>query len=528
MQKETSSNITPIDFEQALHERYLAYALSTIMSRSLPDVRDGLKPVHRRLIYAMHQLRLNPTTGFKKCARVVGDVMGKFHPHGDAAIYGALVRLAQDFSVRYPLIEGQGNFGNIDGDGAAAMRYTEARLSQVSMSLMEGLDENAVDFRPTYDGEGEEPIVFPAAFPNLLANGSTGIAVGMATSIPPHNVDEICQALILLIDQPDATIEQILTVMPGPDFPTGGILTENADTLLKAYETGRGSFRVRARFEVEEVKGGGYRIVVTEVPYQVEKSKLIEKIANLLNEKRLPFLDDIIDESADDIRLVLQPKSRNVEPNVLMESLFRLTDLEVRISLNMNALDGHNVPKVMSLKEVLRAFLDHRFVVQDRRSRHRLEQIASRLEILAGYLVVYLNLDEVIQIIREEDDPKAVFQERFNLTVNQVEAILNMRLRSLRKLQEIEIRQEFDGLEKEKKSLEQLLSSSKLQWKQIHKEIEGLRKTFGQETVLGRRRTTLMQAPEPVVVPLVDTMEVEYVTVVFSAKNWLRSVKGHT
>ena len=528
MQKETSSNITPIDFEQALHERYLAYALSTIMSRSLPDVRDGLKPVHRRLIYAMHQLRLNPTTGFKKCARVVGDVMGKFHPHGDAAIYGALVRLAQDFSVRYPLIEGQGNFGNIDGDGAAAMRYTEARLSQVSMSLMEGLDENAVDFRPTYDGEGEEPIVFPAAFPNLLANGSTGIAVGMATSIPPHNVDEICQALILLIDQPDATIEQILTVMPGPDFPTGGILTENADTLLKAYETGRGSFRVRARFEVEEVKGGGYRIVVTEVPYQVEKSKLIEKIANLLNEKRLPFLDDIIDESADDIRLVLQPKSRNVEPNVLMESLFRLTDLEVRISLNMNALDGHNVPKVMSLKEVLRAFLDHRFVVQDRRSRHRLEQIASRLEILAGYLVVYLNLDEVIQIIREEDDPKAVFQERFNLTVNQVEAILNMRLRSLRKLQEIEIRQEFDGLEKEKKSLEQLLSSSKLQWKQIHKEIEGLRKTFGQETVLGRRRTTLMQAPEPVVVPLVDTIEVEDVTVVFSAKNWLRSVKGHT
>ncbi|RZI45517.1 DNA topoisomerase IV subunit A [Candidatus Finniella inopinata] len=527
MQKETSTNITPIDFEQALHERYLAYALSTIMSRSLPDVRDGLKPVHRRLIYAMQQLRLNPTTGFKKCARVVGDVMGKFHPHGDAAIYGALVRLAQDFSVRYPLIEGQGNFGNIDGDGPAAMRYTEARLSQVAMTLMEGLEENAVDFRPTYDGEGEEPIVFPAAFPNLLANGATGIAVGMATSIPPHNLDEICQALTLLIDQPEASIEQILAVMPGPDFPTGGILTENADILLKAYETGRGSFRVRARFEVEEIKGGGYRIVITEVPYQVEKSKLIEKIANLLNEKKLPFLDDVIDESADDIRLVLQPKSRNVEPNVLMESLFRLTDLEVRIPLNMNALDGHNVPRVMSLKEVLQAFLDHRFVVQERRSRHRLEQIASRLEILAGYLVVYLNLDEVIQIIRDEDDPKAVLQERFSLTPNQVEAILNMRLRSLRKLQEIEIRQEFDGLEKEKKSLEQLLSSLKLQWKQIHKEIQGLRKTFGQETVLGRRRTTIMSAPDPVVVPLVDTIEVEDVTVVFSAKSWLRSVKGH-
>jgi topoisomerase-4 subunit A len=527
MTERTSANITPVDFEQALHERYLSYALSTIMARSLPDVRDGLKPVHRRLIYAMHQLRLNPETGFKKCARVVGDVMGKFHPHGDAAIYGALVRLAQDFSVRYPLIEGQGNFGNIDGDAAAAMRYTEARLSKVAMALMEGLDENAVEFRSTYDGEGEEPMVFPAAFPNLLANGATGIAVGMATSIPPHNVDEICQALILLIEKPEASIEELLTVLPAPDFPTGGILAENPETLLKAYQTGRGSFRVRARWEVETLKGGGYRIIVTEIPYQVEKSKLIEKIATLLNEKKLLLLDDITDESADDIRLVLQPKSRNVEAAVLMESLFRLTDLEVRVPLNMNALDGQNIPRVMSLKEVLKAFLDHRFVVQERRSRYRLEQIANRLEILSGYLITYLNLDEVIRIIRDEDDAKSALIQRFNLTVNQVEAILNMRLRSLRKLQEIEIRQEYEALQKEQAVLEQLLASTKLRWKSIRQQIESLRKNFGQHTDIGRRRTTITHAPEAIVVPLVDTIEAENVTVVFSLKNWLRCVKGH-
>lgn len=524
--KQSSSEIVPVDFQEALHERYLAYALSTIMSRSLPDVRDGLKPVHRRLIYAMHQLRLNPSTGFKKCARVVGDVMGKFHPHGDAAIYGALVRLAQEFSVRYPLIEGQGNFGNVDGDGPAAMRYTEARLSPVSMALMDGLEENAVDFRPTYDGEGEEPIVFPAAFPNLLANGATGIAVGMATSIPPHNLDEICQGLILLIDDPKASVAEILALMPGPDFPTGGLLTENPETLLKAYETGRGTFRVRARFCVEDFKGGSYRIIIQEIPYQVEKSKLIERIATLLNDKKLPLLEDIIDESADDIRLVLQPKSRNVDPSVLMESLFRLTDLESRVSLNMNVLDHQNVPRVMSLKEILQSFLDHRFVVQERRSRHRLEQIETRLEILSGYLVVYLNLDEVIRIIRDEDDPKLVLQERFGLTPNQVEAILNMRLRSLRKLQEIEIRQEFDNLEREKRSLEQLLSSPKLQAKRIRGDLESLRRTFGQNTPLGKRRTTIMSAPDPVVVPLVDTVEREDVTVVLSAKNWLKCVKG--
>ncbi len=528
MTDQVSSKIVPVDFEQALHERYLAYALSTIMSRSLPDVRDGLKPVHRRLIFAMHQLRLNPTGGFKKCARVVGDVMGKFHPHGDAAIYGALVRLAQDFSVRYPLIEGQGNFGNIDGDGAAAMRYTEARLSQIAMALMEGLEENAVDFRPTYDGEGEEPVVFPAAFPNLLANGATGIAVGMATSIPPHNVDEICQALCLLIDQPNATLEQILALLPGPDFPTGGVLVENKDTISKAYESGRGSFRIRARWQVEEIKGGSYRLLIIEIPYQVEKSKLIEKIADLLNDKKLPLLDDIVDESADDIRLVLYPKSRNVEAVLLMESLFRLTDLEVRVPLNMNALDGQNVPRVMSLKEVLQAFLDHRFEVQKRRSHHRLDQITNRLEILAGYLIAYLNLEEVIRIIRDEDDAKTVMKQRFNLTDNQVEAILNMRLRSLRKLQEIEIRQEYDALQQEKKSLEKLLSDSKLQWHTIRQQLEGLRQTFSQDTVLGRRRTTIEQAPASIIVPFADPIEQEDVTVICSAKNWLRCVKGHT
>lgn len=528
MEERPFPNISPIDFEQALHERYLAYALSTIMSRSLPDVRDGLKPVHRRLIYAMHQLRLNPENGFKKCARVVGDVMGKFHPHGDAAIYGALVRLAQNFSVRYPLIEGQGNFGNIDGDDAAAMRYTEARLSKVAMALMEGLEENAVDFRPTYDNEGEEPIVFPSAFPNLLANGATGIAVGMATSIPPHNVDEICQALFLLIENPETSVEDILTVLPAPDFPTGGILTENPDTILKAYQTGRGSFRLRARWEAEEMKGGGYRIIITEIPYQVEKSKLIEKIALLLNDKKLPLLGDIIDESADDIRLTLQPKSRNIETSVLMESLFRLTDLEIRVPLNMNALDGHNVPKVMSLKEVLQAFLNHRFIVQERRSRHRLEQIASRLGILSGYLIAYVNLDEVIRIIREEEDAKTTLMQRFGLTTDQAEAILNMRLRSLRKLQEIEIRQEYEGLKKEQDGLEQLLASTKQQWKRIRQQVEIIRKNFGQHTDNGRRRTTLMSAPEAVIVPMVDTIEAEDVTIICSAKNWLRCVKGHT
>lgn len=520
-------SIHDITFEKALGDRYLSYALSTIISRSLPDVRDGLKPVHRRLIYAMQQLKLNPNSSFKKSARVVGDVMGKFHPHGDQAIYDALVRLAQDFSVRYPLIDGQGNFGNIDGDNPAAMRYTEARLTEVSILLMEGLDENAIDFRPTYDGDTEEPIVFPAAFPNLLANGASGIAVGMATSIPPHNVAELCQALIHLIEHPTATISDLMGFIPGPDLPTGGIMVEPPESILKSYETGRGSFRVRARWESEQLKGGGYQIVVTEIPYQVGKSKLIEKIADLLSDKKLPLLDDIRDESADDIRLVLVPKSRNVDPDVLMESLFRHTDLESRISLNMNALDGGKTPRVMSLKEVLQAFLNHRKEVLIRRSTHRLEQIRHRLELLDGYLIAYLNLDEVIQIIREEDDPKAVLMTRFDLTEVQAEAILNMRLRSLRKLQEIEIRKEHADLCQEQEKLNKLLGSDSLQWKHIKSETKDVEKRFGLETPLGKRRTTLAEAPKVVIIPIEAVIEREDITIICSKKGWIRCVKGH-
>jgi topoisomerase-4 subunit A len=524
---DNDESIQNVDFEKALGDRYLAYALSTIMSRSLPDVRDGLKPVHRRLVYAMQQLHLNPSSGFKKCARVVGDVMGKFHPHGDAAIYGAMVRLAQDFSVRYPLIDGQGNFGNIDGDSAAAMRYTEARLSEAAVSLMEGLTENAVDFRPTYDNEGEEPVVFPATFPNLLANGSSGIAVGMATSIPPHNLDELCEALIYLIDNPNATIDELVNLVPGPDFPTGGILVEARENILRAYETGRGSFRLRAKWQVEEQKGGLYRIIVTEIPYQVEKSKLIEKIATLLSDKKLPLLDDVQDESTDDIRMVLVPKTRNVDPDMLMESLFRVTDLDVRISLNMNVLDHNNVPKVMSIKEVLQAFLHHRLVVLRRRTEHRLAHIGNRLEILLGYLIAYLNIDEVIAIIRDEDNPKDVMMVRFKLTENQVEAILNMRLRSLRKLQEIEIRQEHDALSKEQEDLKGLLENPKKQWKNIQKDFVGIQKKFGKDTVLGRRRTELADAPTAIELPDFNAIDKEDVTVICSDKNWIRTIKGH-
>jgi topoisomerase-4 subunit A len=485
-----TQSVNDISFEQALSERYLAYALSTITSRSLPDVRDGLKPVHRRLIYAMQQLRLNPNSSFKKSARVVGDVMGKFHPHGDQSIYDALVRQAQDFSMRYPLIDGQGNFGNIDGDNAAAMRYTEARLTEVASLLMEGIDEDAIDYRATYDGESEEPIVFPAAFPNLLANGSNGIAVGMATSIPPHNLSELCQGLMLLIDKPNATVADLIALIPGPDFPTGGILVEGNDSILKSYETGRGSFRLRARWETEQVKGGTYRIIVTEIPYQVGKSKLIEKIAELLSEKKLPLLADIIDESTEDVRLVLEPKSRTVDPEVMMESLFRHTDLETRISLNMNVLDGGKNPKVMDLKQVLQAFLNHRREILTRRSQYRLKQITDRLEILEGYLVAYLNIDEVIRIIREEDEPKPIMMARFKLTDTQSEAILNMRLRSLRKLQEIEIRQEHTALTQEHADLTDLVQSPAKQWKRIKTDLKAIEKRFGQNTPLGARRTT--------------------------------------
>ncbi len=522
-----SDTIHNVDFEKALGERYLSYALSTIISRSLPDVRDGLKPVHRRLIYAMQQLRLNPNSPFKKSARVVGDVMGKFHPHGDAAIYDALVRLAQDFSVRYPLIDGQGNFGNIDGDNAAAMRYTEARLTAVATLLMEGIDENAIDFRTTYDGESEEPLVFPAAFPNLLANGATGIAVGMATSIPPHNVAEICQALIHLIEKPNATVRDLVQFIPAPDFPTGGTLVEHQESLVKAYETGRGSFRLRAKWEVEPQKSGVYQVVITQIPYQVNKSKLIEKIANLLSDKKLPLLDDILDESADDIRIVLQPKSRNVAPEVLMESLFRQTDLENRIPLNMNVLDGGRIPRVMSLKQVLQAYLDHRQVVLTRRTAHRLTQITNRLELLAGYLIAYLNIDEVIRIIREEDEPKMIMVQKFNLTDNQVEAILNMRLRSLRKLQEFEIQKEYQELSTEQEKLTQLLETPNLQWKRIKKDIKDLEKTYGAETTLGKRRTLIAEPTDVVIVPIEAVIEREDLTIICSAKGWIRAIKGH-
>jgi topoisomerase-4 subunit A len=511
--------------KDALSERYLAYALSTIMSRSLPDVRDGLKPVHRRLIYAMHQLRLDPTAGFKKCARVVGDVMGKYHPHGDASIYDAMVRMAQDFAARYPLVEGQGNFGNIDGDNPAAMRYTEARLTQVAQAMLAGIDEDAVDFRPTYDGEESEPIVLPGAFPNLLANGAAGIAVGMATSIPPHNAGEICAAAIHLIQNPNATTADLLRHMPGPDFPTGGILVEDASAILTAYESGRGGFRLRAKWEVEKGKHGTWSIVVTEIPYQVQKSRLIEQVAQLMEDKKLPFLGDIRDESSDIIRLVLEPKTRGVEPEVLMETVFRATALETRFPLNMNVLDSTRTPRVMGLSEVIRSWLDHRHEVLVRRSNHRLTAIERRLEILDGYLLVYLNLDEVIRIIREEEHPKPRLIDRFSLSDVQAEAILNMRLRSLRRLEEMEIRKEHKSLSKELKDLRALLSNDKLRWVRITEELEDTRKKFGSGP-LGDRRTELGTAPAPVDVNTDAFVEREAITVILSEKGWIRAVKG--
>ena len=511
----------------ALGERYLSYALSTIMARSLPDVRDGLKPVHRRLLYAMRQLRLEPGSGFKKSARVVGDTMGQFHPHGDQSIYDAMVRMAQDFAQRYPLVDGQGNFGNIDGDNAAAMRYTEARLTEAAGLMLAEIDNDTVDFRQTYDGENAEPIVLPAAFPNLLANGAQGIAVGMATSIPPHNVAEICDALQHLIKTPNARVETLINLMPGPDFPTGGILSETRETIVEAYKTGRGSLRVRARWEVEELKGGAWQIVVTEIPYQVAKSKLIEKIAELLQEKKLPFLDDIQDESAADVRVVLTPKSRNVEPEHLMEQMFRLTDLEIRFGLNMNVLGADQVPRVMSLAEVLRAYLDHRREVLQRRSRHRLAEIERRLEILEGYLIVYLNIDAVIRIIRTEDDPKAVMIKKWKLTDLQADAILNMRLRALRKLEEIEIKTEHKNLTNEKRDLNALLKDEGRQWEKINGEIGELKKSYGPKTELGRRRTELGEAPSAEIIPLEALIEREPVTVICSQKGWIRAMKGH-
>src|SRR5271168_3561604 len=519
--------IRNVDFAEALGERYLSYALSTIMSRSLPDVRDGLKPVHRRILHAMQQLRLDPASGYKKCARVVGDVIGKFHPHGELAVYDALVRLAQDFSQRYPLVDGQGNFGNIDGDNAAAMRYTESRLSAVAQAMLDGIDEDAVDFRPTYDGEDSEPVVLPGRFPNLLANGSSGIAVGMATSIPPHNVGELCAALLHLIEQPACAVGELHARIPGPDFPTGGILIEPPESMRQAYETGRGSFRLRARWTTEALSHGLYQIVVTEVPFQVQKARLIEKIAALLEEKKLPLLADIRDESTEDVRLVLEPKTRNVEAEMLMEQLFRLTELEVRVPLNLNVLDPAGVPRVMSLKEALQAFLDHRREVLLRRSRHRLAAVARRIEILRGQIVVYVNLDEVIRIIREDDDPKAVMMARWELSEVQAEAILNLRLRALRRLEEIAIRKEIDALSTEEAGLTRLLDSERRKWRAVAKEVRETAAEFGGDTALGRRRTALAEAPMAVEIPAEALIEREPVTVLCSVKGWVRAVKGH-
>ncbi|MBX8824791.1 DNA topoisomerase IV subunit A [Ochrobactrum sp. SFR4] len=521
-------HVETVDLKSALEERYLAYALSTIMHRALPDVRDGLKPVHRRIMHAMRLLRLNPGSSYAKCARIVGDVMGKFHPHGDASIYDALARLAQDFAVRYPLVDGQGNFGNIDGDNPAAMRYTEARMTEVASLLLEGITENAIDFRPTYNEEDEEPVVLPGAFPNLLANGSSGIAVGMATNIPPHNVAELCDAALLLIRNPQATVEELVQIVQGPDLPTGGVLVEPKENILEAYRTGRGAFRVRAKWEKEDLGRGTWVVVITEIPYQVQKSRLIEKIAELLLAKKLPLLDDIRDESAEDIRIVLEPKNRTVDPELLMESLFKLTELESRISLNMNVLSHGKVPNVLSLGGVLKEWLEHRKEVLQRRSQFRLNEIEKRLEILGGYLIAYLNLDEVIRIIREEDEPKQELMRTFSLTDMQAESILNMRLRSLRKLEEFEIRKEFDGLTLEKAQLEELLGSEIKQWKAISGEIKKVRETYGPETPLGKRRTQFAEAPSHDLEDIHQAMiEREPVTIVVSEKGWMRAMKGH-
>ncbi len=525
----TTSNVIDQPFVNLLADKYLAYALSTIMSRSLPDVRDGLKPVHRRVLFAMSQLKLDPKDPPKKSARVVGDVIGKFHPHGDQSVYDALVRLAQDFSVRYPLVDGQGNFGSIDGDNAAAMRYTESRLTETAQRLLDGIDENAIDLRATYDGDTMEPIVLPANFPNLLANGSSGIAVGMATNIPPHNVAEICDALTLMLDH-EPTDKELLKCIPGPDFPTGGILIEPRENILTAYQTGRGSFRLRARWEVEELKGGNYQIIVTEVPYQIQKSKLIEQIANLINDKKLPLLENIDDQSAEDIRVVFTPKSRAIDAAVLMESLFRATDLEIRFPLNMNVLDHGVIPRVMPLRDVLRAYLDHRRTVLQRTSAFRLEKITLRMEVLAGYLIVYLNIDKVIHIIRTEDEPRPKLMKAFTLTENQAEAILNMRLRSLRKLEEMEMRREHDTLAAQKDALEKLLASEKRQWSAIGKEIDDLRIAYDPKSSLGKRRTKITAAPDVTALEqqLDDALTVrDPITIICSDKGWIRTMKGH-
>ena len=524
---EQEEKIRDVQLKEELSKRYLSYAMSTIVARSLPDVRDGLKPVHRRLLYAMRQLHLDPKTGYKKCARVVGDVIGKYHPHGDTAVYGAMVRLAQDFSVRYPLVDGQGNFGNIDGDGAAAMRYTEARLTEFAMAMMEGLNENAVDFIDTYDGEESEPVVMPSMVPNLLCNGSSGIAVGMATNIPPHNLSEVCDALLYMIEKPDCDEESLVRRVKGPDFPTGGVIIDPFATIVENYKQGKGAFRIRAKWEKEELSHGQYQIVVKEIPYQVIKSKLIEKIAQRLSEKKVPLLADVRDESAQDVRIVLEPKNRTVDAELLMEHLFKQTELESKFNMNMNVLDCDGVPRVMSLSEVLRAFLDHRHIVLQRRTRYRLEKISARLEILSGYLIAYVNLDEIIRIIREEDDAKAMMMKEFNLTDNQAEAILNMKLRSLRKLEEHEIKAEFEELSAEKDGLEALLADEGKRWQALAEEIKQIKEKFGKKTALGRRRTEFAEAPADVEITIEALVEKEPITVILSEKGWIRSMKGH-
>ena len=528
MSDQTSAeNIEEIELSNALGERYLAYALSTITARSLPDGRDGLKPVHRRLLYAMRQLRLDPESGFKKCARVVGDVIGKYHPHGDVAVYDALVRLAQDFAVRYPLVEGQGNFGNVDGDNAAAMRYTEARLTEYAMAMLDGIGEDTIDLRENYDGSEEEPILLPASVPNLLCNGAAGIAVGMATNIPPHNLEEVCGALLHLIKFPNTTNKKLVSLIPGPDFPTGGVIFEDGEVIAEAYATGRGSFRVRARWEVEKLSHGQYQIVVTEMPYQIQKGRLVEKIAHLLNDKKLPLLGDIRDESADDVRLVLEPRNRSVEPDVVMEQLFNATELENRVGLNMNVLGADLIPRVMNLRDVLRCFLEHRETVLVRRSKYRLEKLEHRVEVLEGYRIAYLNLDEVITIIREDAEPKRTLMTKWRLSDRQAEAILNMRLRALRRLEEVSINDEHAALMEERAGLSSILRNKNERQKLIPDQIKSVRKRFGKKTALGQRRTEISTAPREIVLPVDILIEREPVTIICSQKGWLRLAKGH-
>src|SRR5262245_47991000 len=521
------NDVQEIALREALEERYLAYALSTIMHRALPDARDGLKPVHRRILYGMRQLRLDPGAAFKKSAKIVGDVMGNFHPHGDQAIYDALVRLAQDFSSRYPLVDGQGNFGNVDGDNPAAYRYTEARLTEAARLLLDGIDEDAVDFRPSYDGVMQEPVVLPAAFPNLLANGAQGIAVGMATSVPPHNIAELCDAALHLIDQPKARTRTLMKFVPGPDFPTGGIIVDPPEAIAEAYTSGRGSFRLRARWKTEDTGRGTYQVVVTEIPWQVQKMRLVERIAELINEKKLPLVADMRDESAEDVRLIFEPRSRGVDPALMMESLFKLTELESRIPLNMNVLLRGRIPKVVGLAEALSEWLAHRREVLLRRSRYRLNQIEHRLEVLGGFLVAYLNLDRVIKIIRNEDEPKPVLIKAFKLTDVQADAILSMRLRNLRKLEEMEIKREDKELRAGRKALKELLASEPAQWKKVADEIKEVRTKFGPKTELGKRRTTFAQAPEHDEAAIEEALvEREPVTIVVSEKGWIRALRG--